>query len=73
MGTGGPAVRVTVNGEPAEWPEGTTLDAIVRALGVERRGVAVAVDREVVPRSDWAALVVHAGCAVEVVGAAAGG
>lgn len=76
VGVAGPGrrtVRVTVNGEPTDYPEGTTLDAVVETLGIDRRGVAVAVDREVVPRSEWATLVLREGCAVEVVSAAAGG
>ena len=66
-------VSVTVNGVPRDVPAGSTLDALVDALAVGPRGIAVAVDRQVVPRSEWAALVVRAGSVVEIVSAAAGG
>ena len=46
---------VTINGEPRKLPAGATVDAAVRAAGVpdEGRGVAVALDGEVVPRGAW--------------------
>ncbi len=68
-------VAVIVNGEPAEVPAGSTVADVVRHLVDEPdpKGVAVAVDRCVVPRSEWASTRVRAGALVEVVGAAAGG
>jgi sulfur carrier protein len=47
-------LTVVVNGE-AQVLEGTTttLDQLVERLGFERRGLAVAVNGEVVPRSTW--------------------
>jgi len=50
------------------------LAAEVRLTGEEDpRGVAVAVDRVVIPRSEWATTVALAGSLVEVVTAAPGG
>lgn len=63
----------SVNGERVELAAGTTLAEVVAVLCPSGRGVAVAVDREVVPRSRWAEVVVSEGAAVEVVTAAAGG
>ncbi|HWH11122.1 MAG TPA: sulfur carrier protein ThiS [Solirubrobacteraceae bacterium] len=42
-------------------------------LGLAARGVAVAVDGEVVPRSEWAGLTLSDGSRVEVVDAIQGG
>jgi len=43
---------ITVNGEPRA--VAGTVDDVLDALGIEvRRGMAVAVDAEVVPRSAW--------------------
>ena len=42
-------------------------------LGLDARGVAVAVDGEVVPRSQWAELALPEGSRVEVVDAIQGG
>jgi sulfur carrier protein len=66
-------LEVEVNGEQRSFPDGTTVDALVEALAIGRRGVAVAVNAEVVPRSTWAAVELCAGDAVEVLRAAQGG
>ncbi len=66
-------MRATVNGEVVELAEGSTVAAVVARLCPSDRGVAVAVDREVVPRSAWEVVVVTEGATVEVVTAAAGG
>lgn len=62
-----------VNGEATEFEAPTTIDDVVTALGIERRGVAVSLDREVVPRSRWTTTTVTEGARVEVLAAAAGG
>ena len=63
---------ITVNGEPRELAG--TVDAVLDALGVEaRRGLAVAVDAEVVPRSAWSTTQVRDGARVEIVTAVQGG
>lgn len=63
---------ITVNGEPRELAG--TVDAVLDALGVEvRRGMAVAVDAEVVPRSAWSTTEVPDGARVEIVTAVQGG
>lgn len=46
-------VRVVVNGEVRTLEERTTVAALVDAVGRQRRGTAVAVNGEVVPRSAW--------------------
>jgi sulfur carrier protein len=68
-------VRVTINGDPRDLPDGATVLAAVSATGVEagERGVAVAVDAAVVPRSAWAATVVAPGARIEILRASAGG
>jgi sulfur carrier protein len=49
-------------------------DVVVRVLeGAEPKGVAVAVDREVIPRSEWPTTPVRPGAPIEIVTAAAGG
>jgi sulfur carrier protein len=65
---------ITLNGKPAEG-DGLTIADLVARLDVapEGRGVAVAVDAEVIPRAQWTAHVVADGAAVEVVTAVQGG
>ena len=69
------ALVLRVNGEPTEVRAGATIADVVRRLIAEEdpRGVAVAVDRCVIPRSEWATTPARAGSLVEVVTAAAGG
>jgi sulfur carrier protein len=64
---------ITVNGEERTLAVGTTVAELVATMVRSDRGVAVAVDREIVPRSAWPDWRIGSGAAVEVLGAAAGG
>ncbi len=64
---------ITVNGSPWDAPAGTTVTDLVDTWCPSRRGVAVARNGDVVPRSAWDAVLVATGDAVEIVTAAAGG
>lgn len=66
-------MRALLNGTPTELPDGCSVADIVALLCPSERGVAVALDRDVVPRSCWAEVTVPDGAHVEVVTAAAGG
>ena len=68
-------MTVTINGTRREFSEGATVASVVAALpnAPEGRGVAVAVDGEVVPRGRWADTELREGANVEVVVAVQGG
>lgn len=66
-------ITVTINDVPTELPPGATIDAVVEHLGCGRRGTAVAVNAEVVPRSAWSRTPLHPGDQVEVLRAVQGG
>ncbi len=68
-------MRIDLNGEARELPPGATLAVAVRASGAESdtRGVAVALDGEVVPRGEWEATALREGQSVEVLAAIQGG
>jgi sulfur carrier protein len=67
-------VKVIVNGNETELPQGATVAALVERLEVPGgRGVAVAVDAEVVPRGEWAQHALGEGDRVEVLRAIQGG
>ncbi len=70
---GGPVIEVSVNGEARQVASGATIARLVDDAGCGWRGVAVAVDEEVVPRSAWATTPVAAGSRVEILRAAQGG
>src|SRR3954471_7403545 len=68
-------MRIELNGQAHELPEHATLDTAVRASGAGEggRGVAVALDGEVVPRGEWERTPLREGQAVEVLAAIQGG
>jgi len=69
---------IELNGEKTEVGSGATISEVIGLvagdrLPEDRRGVAVALDGEVVPRSAWESTVATEGSAVEVVAAIQGG
>ncbi|HET6549784.1 MAG TPA: sulfur carrier protein ThiS [Solirubrobacter sp.] len=68
-------MKVVLNGEPAELSDGATVASALHSLDLPGagRGVAVAVDAEVVPRAEWARTELHEGARVEILRAIQGG
>jgi sulfur carrier protein len=67
-------VNVVLNGDDAQVDTGATVADVLARLEVPaRRGVAVAVEGEVVPRREWDARVLEEGARVEIVNAIQGG
>jgi sulfur carrier protein len=68
-------VNVVLNGARTALPDGATVASVLTHLhlGADARGVAVAVDAEVVPRGRWADAALHEGATVEIVQAVQGG
>jgi thiazole synthase len=68
-------MTIELNGQPSELAEGATVAAAVELAGGadKLRGIAVAVDGEVVPRAEWERTQLRDGQAVEVVRAIGGG
>jgi sulfur carrier protein len=65
-------MKVIVNDDAVEVAEQTTIEDLLEALGFPDKGIAVAVDRAVLPRSDWHTRLTD-GARVEVVTAVQGG
>jgi sulfur carrier protein len=63
---------ISVNAEKLEVDEQTTVAALLQSLGYPDRGIAVAVDQAVLPRSAWTTTLVD-GAQLEVVTAVQGG
>ncbi|OBI80020.1 sulfur carrier protein ThiS [Mycobacterium sp. 1245805.9] len=63
---------VTVNEKTVEVDERTTVAALLESLGFPGRGIAVAMDDTVLPRSNWTARLSD-GARLEVVTAVQGG
>lgn len=66
-------VTVIVNGESHTVRAGLSLDGLLEGLGLVRRGIAIAVGDEVVPRSAWPARRLADGDRVEILTIAQGG
>lgn len=64
---------ILVNGERREIAAGTTIAALLQQLEAPDRGVAVAIDGEVVPRGQWSSTTIGEDVSVEVVMAVQGG
>jgi sulfur carrier protein len=64
---------VLVNGEPHELVDGTTVADVVARCCDRTDGIAVARNRDVVPKSEWVVTTVGEGDRIEIVTAAAGG
>jgi sulfur carrier protein len=62
-----------VNGEPREVEAGCTVARLLEVLGLAGRRVAVAVNRDVVPRSAFASRELWPGDRVEILEAVGGG
>lgn len=66
-------MTVTVNGEPRDLAPGITLADVVSQVTASAKGVAAAVNGEVVPRRAWPDTPLADGAEVEIVTAVQGG
>jgi thiamine biosynthesis protein ThiS len=66
-------VEIQLNGERQRVPRACTVHALVARLGLEDRRVAVAVNRQVVPRAEFATVQLGPGDRVEILRAVGGG
>ncbi|MGZ4353811.1 MAG: sulfur carrier protein ThiS [Gaiellaceae bacterium] len=67
-------MRIVLNGAEHDLPEvATVADVVAELVDRPERGVAVALDGEVVPRSAWSETKLAHGAAVEVLRAVQGG
>lgn len=66
-------MQVTVNGEPQELPEGTTVSRLLDLLKVEPERVVVEVNLTILKRGQLPSTVLNAGDQVEIVHFVGGG
>lgn len=69
----GATLALRVNGEDRRVPAPCSVEALLRILVLDRRRVAVAVNREVVPRSTFPRHQLAAGDRIEILEAVGGG
>lgn len=66
-------MELVINGKPEELPDGINAAQLIEHLGLGGQRVAMEVNREIVPRSDFEQCVLQTGDRVEIVRAIGGG
>ncbi|MBV8666240.1 MAG: sulfur carrier protein ThiS [Burkholderiaceae bacterium] len=66
-------IAIEVNGEPRSVQEGGNVQDLIAALDLPKQAMAVAINRQIVPRQSWAQRVLQAQDKVDVVRAIGGG
>ncbi|WP_027896738.1 sulfur carrier protein ThiS [Zestomonas thermotolerans] len=66
-------MRIQLNGEPYELPEGDSLADLLARLDLTGKRVAVELNLDIVPRSEHASTLLREGDRIEIVHAIGGG
>ncbi len=66
-------IAISVNDRQREVPAGCTLEGLLRHIGADGKRVAIAVNRDVIPRSSFSSHQLIAGDRVEILQAVGGG
>jgi sulfur carrier protein len=66
-------MRIIVNGEPSEHPDGLTVSGLLTSLGLEPQRVAVERNQQIVPRSRHVQTSLAEGDRLEIVTLVGGG
>lgn len=67
------AISLFVNGETVELNEPVTAAELLTLLEIQPKGIAIALNAEILPRSEWGSHQIGQGDRIEIVSAAAGG
>lgn len=66
-------MRVALNGELREIPDGTTVEALIESVGLSKGACAAEVNKELIFKRQHSMHVLHEGDAVELVSLVGGG
>jgi len=66
-------MRIHVNGEVKDVPDGLDLKALLELLSLPQQRIAVELDRKVIRRADWPMTSISEGSQVEIVHFVGGG
>ena len=66
-------MNITVNGEKQSLEPGASLDKLLQSLGLEGKRIAVEVNRDIVPRSEYGRFELSEDDTIEIVNAIGGG
>jgi sulfur carrier protein len=67
------AMRVKINGEEQEIPDGLNVSAMLEHLGMAGKRVAIERNLDILPRTEWSATLVQAQDSFEIVHFVGGG
>ena len=68
-----PRFEIRLNGEPYTVDGDASLIALVDRLSLKRGRIAVELNREIVPKAEWSAIVLRPGDTLEIVNFVGGG
>ncbi len=66
-------MQVTINAETKELPEACSVAQMIELLSLQNKRLAVEINKELVPRSEFASHQIQAGDEIEIVQAIGGG
>lgn len=66
-------MKVQLNNKPYEVSAGTALDKFVESLDLQIQGIAIAIDYEVIPKSQWHETTLDDGMTLMMIHAVSGG
>ena len=66
-------IQVDVNGTPLQIPQGSTLDQLLLTLELSQKRLAIELNLDVIPRSQYSSQQLQQGDQIEVVHAIGGG
>lgn len=66
-------MKIVVNGQARELPEGTSVESLVTELGLAKAACAAEVNKKLVPKRERASVTLREGDVVEVVTLVGGG
>jgi thiamine biosynthesis protein ThiS len=66
-------MKLQINGEQRDFPEGLTVGTLIEHLGMKADRVAVELNLEIVPRTQWQAVALKEGDRLEIVHFVGGG
>lgn len=66
-------MKIIVNGQPQDVADGYTAEQLVNSMELTGRRIAMEVNQEIVPKSEYAAFTFNTGDRIEIVHAVGGG
>ena len=65
-------MKIQINNTPKE-TQATTLSALIAEAGLPEKGIAAAIDNQMIPKAEWESTPLHEGANIVIIKAACGG